>query len=256
MPHELSIPATAKVLPGQPFFDLIEEAYQVFSVPKPRSTEVCEACCMDPQIAADFFKPSIADLPLNYIRDWYNAAYDPNGIAKETWTYLLPRIFEILASGEEVSPIGVEISLNRFETGNPANWASREWDVIDRFQRAYLSHKIGDSRGFIDDEICMFRLAGWPLDGILSQVSTAPDATLATRLWHDWCDGRLPGGGNVWISCFWEDSEGTQAFDFYTSRAMYDRMEALALSDDTAPDLAAKASAVADVIAIHAASRR
>lgn len=86
------LPLKAKVAIGHPFFDIIEEAYRVFNYPKPRSTEVCRNCCMDSKIEADFFNPPIRQMPLGYIQDWYQAAYDPQaGVAKATWAYLLPR---------------------------------------------------------------------------------------------------------------------------------------------------------------------
>jgi hypothetical protein len=122
-----------KLLPGDRFFDLIAEAYEVFDYPKPKSLEVCLTCCMNPEIAADFLKHPIDRLPRHYVHDWYNAAYEPRGIAKETWGYLLPRILEILAVGQDVSNIGKELSLNRFDTGNPEKWSKREWTIIDRF---------------------------------------------------------------------------------------------------------------------------
>ena len=77
-------PLLGKVAPGDPFFEIIEEAYRVFAYPKPKSIEVCERCCMDPDIEADFFNPPVRELPLSYVRDWYFAAYQPPGIAKAT----------------------------------------------------------------------------------------------------------------------------------------------------------------------------
>jgi hypothetical protein len=79
---ELPSNPDAKLMPGHPFFDLIEEAYRVFKCPKPQSTEVCNRCCMDPYIEKHFFDPPIRELPLHYVQDWYDAAYQPPGIAK------------------------------------------------------------------------------------------------------------------------------------------------------------------------------
>jgi hypothetical protein len=240
-------PLLGKVAPDDPFFHLIEEAYRVFAYPKPKSIEVCESCCMDAAIEADFFNPPIRQLPLSYVRDWYFAAYLPPGIAKETWGYLLPRILEILAAGQDLSH-SIEVSLNRFQTGNPELWSAREWNVIDRFQRAFLKNKIQPSDEYLDDFVCMFGLAGWDVDGLMRQVSSASDEDLARRFWNDWCRNVVPGREDIWITAFWEGEGRSTAYNFYTSQDLHDRMQALALDRTTEPELAEKAFAVASVI--------
>ena len=237
-----------KVSPDDPLFDIIEDAYRVFAYPKPKSIEVCEGCCMDAAVEADFFNPPIRELPLSYVQDWYFAAYQPSGIAKETWAYLLPRILEILAAGQEVSSIGIEVSLSRFQTGNPEHWSAREWDVIDRFQRGFLKQKIGPDEDYLDDVVCMFALAGWAVEDLVKQVSTAPDAALARRFWNDWCRYVVPGREDVWITAFWEGHGRSTAYNFYTSPDLHDRMLRLALGKLTEPELGEKAFAVASVI--------
>jgi len=241
--------ADASVSPGHPLFEIIDDAYRTFDSPKPGSTGVCERCCMDAAIEDDFFNPPIRRLPLAYVQDWYCAAYDPEkGVPKETWVYLLPRILEILAAGEEPANVGTEIVLSRFQTGRPENWTSEEWKVLDRFQRRYLAREIQSGIIQLDDVICMFYLAGWDLEDLLDQVSSTPDAVLAERLWQDWCKGRCPGDGRIWTTAFWKSPGNSLVFEFYTSQALYDRMAACALAHDTPPELAAKASAVVCVI--------
>lgn len=253
MAQERKQPFIPKVAVGEPFYELVQEAYRVFAYPKPQSIEVCEGCCMDADIEADFFNPRIGDLPLSYVQDWYFAAYDPNGIAKATWGYLLPRVLEILAYGEDVSNTGPEVSLNRFATGVAANWSVEEWSVLDRFQRLYLNRALTDDMDeALDDVLCMFALAGWPLQDLLDQVAAQRSAVLAHRFWRDWCAGRVPGRESVWMTAFWESPARTEVFDFYTSRAMYRRLQQLAFADDTPPDLSEKALAVAAVIEANA----
>lgn len=242
----------AKVASDDPWFGLIQEAYCVFDYPKPTSTEVCIRCCMDPDIEDDFFSPQIRQLPLRYVQDWFQAAYDPVGIAKGTWAYLIPRILEILAAGKDPAPVGIEVSLNRYKTGNRANWSDKEWDVLDRFQRQFLRLKVAAGNDTLDDVLCMFRLAGWPLTDMLNQVASMPTPLLAERLWRDWCAGCVPGREGVWITAFWESPDNSRAFEFYTSSAMYERFASLALSDEADSDLAEKAMAVAAIIESHA----
>ncbi len=238
----------AKIGEDHPFFGIIEDAYRVFAYDTPITTGVCEGCCMYPEIEADFFNPPIRELPLHYLQDWYFAAYDPGGVSKRVWGYLLPRVLEVLAVEEDVATVGLEVSLNRFQTGQRDNWNAAEWDVLDRFQRAYLARDLTQTRDYLDDVLCMFALAGWPLDSLIAQVSAYADDALANRFWNDWCRGRP----SIWVTAFWEDGQNSDAFAFYTSRALYDRMEALALAPDTPPELAEKAFAVASVIQANA----
>ena len=132
----------AKIASDHPLFGVIEQAYQVFNYPKPTSTEACRNWCMAPRIEANFFNPPIRQLPLEYVRDWFHAAYDSNaGVAKATWAYLLPRLLEILAAGEDVSPIGLEVSLSRFCTGNTSNW--RRGSDTEHASDAYRNAPVG-----------------------------------------------------------------------------------------------------------------
>lgn len=252
MTWKSSVPLAAKVSPGDPFFAIIEQAYRVFAYPKPKRIGVCEGCCMDAAIEATFFDPPIGELPLTYIQDWYFAACDLEGVPKETWAYLLPRILEILAADEDVGNVGIEVSLNRFDTGNVENWSRKEWEILDGFRRTYLERAIEQNKNFLDDVICMFSLAGWPLRELLEQVAATSDEKLARCLWHDWCSWPAPGREDIWITAFWESPGDSTVFDFYTSRKLYDRMEALALADGPDSELAAKASAVAGVIEANA----
>jgi hypothetical protein len=203
---------------------------------------------MDSKIEADFFNPPIRQMPLEYVRDWYSAAYEENGVAKSTWAYLLPRLLEILATGEELSYNGIEISLSRFETGNPVNWSAMEWAVLDRFQRMFLQHRIENGSDELDSVLCMFKRGGWPLDALMAQLEAAPNEVLALRLWRDWRSWQAPGMERIGLTPFWESNETAAMLEFYTSDRLYEKMEALALDDCTDPELAAKASAVASMM--------
>ena len=207
---------------------------------------------MEAGIEATFFDPPISELPLSYVQDWYFAAYDPEGVPKETWAYLLPRILEILAADEDTSNLGIEVSLKRFDTGNIENWSGQEWKILNDFRHMYLDRTIEQNENFLDDAICMFSLAGWPLRELLEQVAATSDEKLAQCLWHDWCSWPAPRRESISITAFWESPGNSTVFDFYTSRKLYDRMETLALADGPNSELAAKASAVAGVIEANA----
>ena len=241
-------PVLAKLDRGHPFFDVVTDAYRAFDYPVPRSLDVCEGCCMEPTIEADFFTPPIAELPLAYLQDWYSAAYDPKGVSKETWGYLLPRILEVLAAGEDVANVGLEVSLSRFATGDASNWSDAEWRVLDLFQRMYLDRAVKDDTECLDDVVCMFALGGWSLPDLFAQITAMPTEALVRRFWNDWCRNSAPGRETVWITAFWDGTGRSAAFEFYTSPIMHSRFERFAFREDAGTELSEKALAVLSVI--------
>lgn len=232
--------------PGHPFYDLIEESYRVFARPKPQDVDVCTECCMSKAMAADFFRPDIAELPLEYLTEWFGAACATEGVRQDIWTYLLPRTLEVLAAGVEPNYVGVEISLSRFDTGNPAHWSHEQWNVLDRFQRQFLQ-TVTSRYHSLDDTLCMFRLGGWQLSDLLAQVLAMPEDEIVGRLWQDWCDG-YDAYGCVWKSAFWKKDDEASVSAFYKSDALRDRIEAIALCDSIPTALAKKASDLFSVI--------
>ena len=243
MPRKPAKPLEGKVTPDNPFFGIVQEAYTVFDYDKPTETGVCIGCCMEPEIEADFYRPEIADMPFHYVRDWFFAACNP-GLSKRIWGYLLPRVLEVMACDLDPASVGLEVSLYRFPTGDRQQWSDAEWDVLDRFQRLFLIQSITSEHNYLDDVLCLFGIAGWPLEDLFAQVIALPDKELVERLWSDWCIGRP----SVWITAFWEGGGNTAAYEFYTSSAMRDRMERIALDETTDPNLAEKAMDVASVI--------
>ncbi len=246
MARKQTKPLKAKVSESSPFYGIIQDAYRVFACDTPSDIGVLQ-WEMETEIAADFFNPSIAELPLHYLRDWFWAITEPT-FSQHIWKYLLPRVLEVLACGEDLDSSGTEVSLRRFPTGERSNWNDAEWDVLDRFQRLYLLQAAESNTEYLDDVLCMFGIAQWPLDDLLTQVFDLPDTVLVPRLWTDWCTGRPC----IWINAFWERDESETVFNFYSSRDMYNRMERLGLSEDFPLEMAHKARAVADVIRAQA----
>jgi hypothetical protein len=209
--------ADTVVKDGHPFFDIVQDAYRVFAFPKPPHLDVCD-CCMPSQVENELLATPIRALPYRYIRDWYLAECQQHQVNRATWGYLLPRILEILVSGHPVSEISLEISLRRFETGNPDNWNVAQWDVLDRFQRLFLQQMIeGNMKNSyylknycLDDVLCMFRLGGWSLESLLKQVIDTPDELLAKRFWSDWCEGYPAQSTMVGVTKFWDDHDKSE----------------------------------------------
>lgn len=237
--------------PGHPFFDLIEEAYRAFDGYKPNDVDVCTACCMPKAIETDFFRPNIEDLPLDYLWEWFGAACPTEGVRKDIWAYLLPRTLEVLAMGEDPKYVGIEVSLSRFDTGNPVHWSDKQWSVLDRFQHRFLQSSSPSTDAWcwnsLDEILCMFTLGGWQLDDLLSQVMSMADDQLVQRLYKDWC-GTFGDYGTIDVTEFREKPDKARVQQFYTSKQLRQRLEMIALSDSVDAEIAAKASAVVSVI--------
>ncbi|AHD03130.1 hypothetical protein METH_13525 [Leisingera methylohalidivorans DSM 14336] len=199
---------------------------------------------MDRRIREQFFESEIAEMFLHYLQDWYFGAIGVE-FNQHTWRYLLPRILEVLASGETLAGVGIEVSLNRFPTGVEENWLEKEWSVLDRFQRMYLRWAALSGEDDFDNVLCTFGIAGWPLASLFDQVLKLPPQVLAERFWNDWCQFPTPG---VWVSSFWEHSQEQDVYAFYRSSVLYRMMADLAFKDQTPPELAERALAVAAVI--------
>ena len=230
-----------KISSDNSFYDVIQRAYQAFKQPPTNDHGVCD-CCMDPEVQKDFFNHGQAGLPMIYLNDWFFAAAD-TPLNKSTWRFILPRVLEVLASGEDPSTTALEISLNRFPTGDPSNWNNEEWMVLDEFQRLFLSTSDLRDDDCLDDILCMFAQASWDINDLFTQILDWPTDKLVKKLWKDWCDFKNP---NIWITAFWNSS--TKAREFYSSEKMQTKVIDFALADNTPPELAEKAMAVSNLM--------
>ena len=205
---------------------------------------------MEPEIEADFFNHAARDLPLAYVRDWFFAAADPE-VPKAIWRFLLPRVLEILAWGEDdPSSVGIEVSLSRFPTGDRDQWTGAQWSVLERFAAMFLDAQKENRANYLDDVLCMFAQAKFDLGPLLDRVKAWSDAELAAKLHHDWVCAH--GFGVIWITAFWESPLNSEAYAWYTSHRLYERFVEFGLNDETPSDIADKALAVADIIQVYA----
>ena len=234
----------AKLPLDHEFFDLIANAYKVFACDKPEGLGVCN-CCMDQKIQKHFLEPDIEDLPLHWLQDWYWGAVDGK-LPQPVWRYLLPRILEVLAAEKMLSSIALEVSLSRFPTGVAENWAAEEWSVLNRFQCKYLCRALEVSmEDRFDDILCMFGLAGWPLDDLFGQVMELPSEALVARLSADWTWGGSPA---LELSAFWEDDQMPKVRAFYHSDSLRKKVSAVMEASDTAPSVRANAKALSALL--------
>jgi len=221
--------------------EIIEDAYSIFRQ-GPTEHAVCD-CCMNKHIRIDFFSHSQRNLPLEYLQEWFSAAAE-NPMPKAAWRFVLPRVLEALASGDEPSNIGFEVCLSRYPTGIKENWNQEEWQVLDQFQREFLKVISVNVKEYLDDYICMFANAGWPTEDLYQQVRDFNDETLTRRLWNDWCSWGINHA--IWITPFWKHPSVARAF--YLSDELLDRISNYALDEKTPTEMQNKAYDVANVI--------
>lgn len=232
---------TAKLQAGDPFYDLVEEAYEAFETPAPADIGTCGPCCMDQEVYDKFFTPSIRELPFHYLEDWFFSAPCIQ-FPKDIWIYLLPRILEVMAAGETPNANGIELSLNRFPTGDPKHWTSRQWQILESFRGKFL-YEFGALRAEhfhkLDDIICTFAIASWNLDSLFAQVEAWSDEILIDSLWTDWCAYPNP---SLSLAAFWESPLREAAWEWYTSPKLVKRVEAA--ERQLPASLASKAAAI------------
>lgn len=210
----------------------IDEAWRVFDIPAPATTGVCEYCCMDPEIEADFLKRKARDLPADYVRDWYFAAC-ADGLSHDHIAWFLPRVMEMLAAGDEVAAVGHEVVFQRLpRTGFPDRWPPAEVAAVQGFARAFMAALLADgipkADSDIDSWLCTFGLGGIDLDPLLRLLDALPDDTLAEKLHRMWWHRTW---GEISVDAFWEEGPAkTQAWAWYTSAHLMARMERAAMA--------------------------
>lgn len=212
----------------------IDEAWRAFDIPAPATTGVCQNCCMDPAIEADFLKRPARELPLEYVRDWYFAAF-ADDIGHNHVAWFLPRVMQLLADGQEVASVGDEVAFTRLpRTGFPDRWPERQVAAIDRFALAYLEAKLAADPpmgwGDLDRLLCMFGEGGIDIVPLLRRLDAQPDGDLALLLYRSWFHAE---SGSIPFDAFWSrEPARSQAWDWYTSAALLRRMEQAAMAGD------------------------
>jgi hypothetical protein len=210
----------------------IAEAWRVFDIPAPATTGVCEHCCMDPKIEADFLKRPARDLSLEYVRDWYFAAFT-DAISHNHVAWFLPRVMELLADNEEVASVGNEVAFQRLpRTGFPDRWPERQVSSINRFALAYLEMKLTTDPpmgwGQLDYLLCMFGEGGIDIGPLLRRLDALSDDDLVALLHRTWFYAQ---SGSIPFDAFWSrEPAKSLAWGWYTSSALLARMERAALA--------------------------
>jgi hypothetical protein len=237
---------------GEPLDRIIAEAWRVFDLPAPQRTGVCEHCCMDPKVEREILKKSARDLTLRDIQSWHDAVtIETFGFAQMGW--LLPRIMELLADGEEVDRIGEEISLARLAAaGFPSEWSKERTDVVERFCLALLAQRIEQNYSDLDALLCMFSRAGLDLAPFIDHLDSTADEKLADLLHANWSQKNVRGEdiSSICQTGFWDDERArVLTFSWYTSASLQDRMIRLGIAGNE------NAAEVSDVQAMYGHAR-
>jgi hypothetical protein len=225
----------------------IDEAWRAFDIPAPATTGVCEHCCMDPKIEADFLTWKARDLPATHVRDWYAAAHTDR-IRHAHVAWFLPRVMELLADQASVASVGDEVAFSRLPlTGFPDRWPDRQVQAVNSFALAYLDMKLAAEPPMslydLDRLLCMFGQGGIDIAPLLGRLDALSDAALAGLLHRTWF---YCGHGQIGFDAFWsQEPARTLAWTWYTSAALMDRMERAALAgSETAPEVHALIASV------------
>lgn len=197
-------------------------AWRVFDRPAPANLGVCTACCMAPALAAEILATPARALTPHHLREWLAAAYD-NRPERAPLLWLLPRMFELLAEGQEISHLGPEVVLARLPaTGFPESWPQDEVDAVQSFCLALFDQKLAAREG-IDGWLCMIARSGLDIRPFLDRLWALPDADLAALLDACWIK---PGPvGRIPFTAFWSDVPArAEVWAWYTAPELASRL--------------------------------
>jgi hypothetical protein len=219
----------------------IARAYAVFDLRPPKTLGVCTACCMDPATERAILRKGQSQLSLEDIREWTAAAFRDD-MAFDSVAWVLPRILDLLAQGEEVSSNGNEVALSRLpRAGFPGNWTVDQVDAVNAACMAILDRHAARRAGGLDGLLCMFSLGGLPVAPFIARLDALPDEDLAELL-H--AELQATSGMMVWHTAFWEDHrERDRIAEWYASPLLQDRMANLGYAGND------QAAAVSDALA-------
>lgn len=185
-----------------PLTAALAAAWRVFDRPAPADLAVCTACCMDAALADEIRATPARSLSLHHLSEWLAAAFD-NGAGREVLLWLLPRMFDFLAEGREISHLGPEVTFVRLRaTGFPDRWPQAEADAVQDFCLALFERKLA-GRGAIDPWLCMIAGSGLNIRPFLERLWALPDPDLAALLHAGW--SAPEGAGRIAFTPFWAD---------------------------------------------------
>ena len=174
---------------------VIKDAYRIFgrySAP----THPLDACtcpvCMTPELEQGMRQLPLAQLGRQHFYEYNNAANGPEQAADEV-LFLLPRMLELMAEGEELHH-SIELAWDRLGRCPAGSFSQAEMDVLNRFALAYFERALSGQRALHDAPLSimlMFHIGGLstePLTDLWARMDD-PRSTVQyveDTYWHFW----------------------------------------------------------------------
>lgn len=236
--------SSARVVAGDPFFGLIEDAYREFKAAPPSHLGICTCgMCMGPDRSRAALRKSPRDWTLADVWSWSDSV--KKGLDQTVWSWLLQRFLEVLAAGEGCHN-GVEhLSLSWFETGKRSLWSSKQWAVLDRFAGLFMDRAMQSRSGEgVLYEMLILARGGWPLDDLIARVMADPD--LSEALAYAWGAGFSTGD---LFGSDWSPEERRILQETFVTKDMADHMFIFAFADGVDPEMSEAALQAGEAIA-------
>jgi hypothetical protein len=169
--------------------EIVDHSYRVFERYRLNGNVTVCTCpvCASEQDAHLLTVTPLRDISASLLGEYTQAAHS---LVEDEMRYFLPRYFELLANGEDPSPIGIEVCLSRMGGANyRARWPKDEVEVIDAFFAALFRSWLDASARCHMGRIVL--LSGLDIEELLCMVAYAGgDFAPLLRVW-DATAGRL-----------------------------------------------------------------
>ena len=179
---------------------VITDVYQAFSrhSAPAHPLDACTMCCMPKELEQEMRQLPLAKLTSKHFYEYNTAAKGPVQPADEV-LYLLPRMLELMAEGEEVHH-SIELSLQRVGHCENGSFSKAERDVLNRFALTYLQcalsgeRRLSGARRLLEDPLSillMFHIGGVSIEPLLDLWTKmdAPEAAIQfveATYWRFW----------------------------------------------------------------------
>ncbi|MEY4563765.1 MAG: hypothetical protein RLZZ618_3042 [Pseudomonadota bacterium] len=173
---------------------VIAEAYEVFGCYKAPAgpLDVCLGCCMSTELELEMRRLPLAQLAQEHFYEYNSSAKGQHQPVAEV-LYLLPRLLELIAKGEEVHH-STELFLDRVGRCAEGSFTDAEQHVLSRFALAYFEHALNSAALWNHEPLSlllMFHKGGQSIEPLLESWlnNECPEATVKyvhETYWNFW----------------------------------------------------------------------
>ncbi|UXH77995.1 hypothetical protein [Roseateles amylovorans] len=190
---------------------VIADAYQAFRRFGPPQTplDACTACCMDPALELQMRTLPLRALTREHFYEYNSAAKSEVQPAAEI-QYLLPRLLELIAQGEEVHH-SIELFFDRVGRCSEGTFDASQRAVLDRFALEHFANHLNAGRERLLEDplsiLLMFDIGGLDIRPLLAFWLDSGDLQSTVqyvdeRYWHVSEDGYVTNAfaeGRTWF---------------------------------------------------------